>query len=104
MAVLLRAAHRVVKFMVKVRLMENRVKSHVGRVIVVKVMIQYNAPGRTVRIRRITRASRPRVEDSVVVSKFLTVAAAVCKASASVEGKLAGGELAELIASAAADM
>lgn len=99
-----RAAYKVVKFIVKVRLMENRVKSHVGRVMVVKVMIQYNAPGRTVMMRRMTRASRPRVEDSVVVSTVLTVAAAVCRACASVEDSPAGGELAELIASAAADM
>lgn len=32
--------YRVVKFIVKVRLMEKRVKSQVGRVMVVKVMIQ----------------------------------------------------------------
>ena len=37
--------YSVVKFMVNVRLMENRVKSHVGRVIVVKVINQNSNPG-----------------------------------------------------------
>jgi hypothetical protein len=32
-------SYKVVKFMVKVRLMENKVKSHVGSVMVVKVMM-----------------------------------------------------------------
>jgi hypothetical protein len=35
----------VVKFMVNVKLMEKSVKSHVGSVIVVKVMTQYNTLG-----------------------------------------------------------
>jgi hypothetical protein len=48
--------------MVKVKLMENRVKSHVGRVMVVKVMIQYSVPGSTVRTVRIARARTPNVE------------------------------------------
>lgn len=41
--------------MVNVKLMENRVNNHVGKVIVVKVMIQYKAPGM-----KVTRV--PRVE------------------------------------------
>ena len=38
-------AYKVVKFMVKVRLMEKRVNSHLGRVMVVNVTIQNNPPG-----------------------------------------------------------
>lgn len=37
--------NRVVKFIVKVKLVENRANSTVGRVIVVKVMIQISMPG-----------------------------------------------------------
>lgn len=37
--------YRVVKFMVKVRLMEKRVKRMVGRVMVEKVTIQKRSPG-----------------------------------------------------------
>jgi hypothetical protein len=37
----------VVKFIVKVRLIEKSVKSHVGNVIVVKVMSQYKPRGMT---------------------------------------------------------
>ena len=39
--------YKVVKFMVKVRLIEKRVKSHVGRVMVVKVITQYRKLGIT---------------------------------------------------------
>jgi hypothetical protein len=39
--------YRVVKFMVNVKLMEKSVKSHVGKVMVVKAMIQYNPRGIT---------------------------------------------------------
>jgi hypothetical protein len=48
--------------MVNVRLMEKRVKSHVGRVMVVKVMIQYRVPGSTRKTVRIARARKPNVE------------------------------------------
>lgn len=41
-------AYRVVKFIVKVRLMENNVNNHVGNVIVVNVMSQNKAPGMNV--------------------------------------------------------
>lgn len=39
--------YRVVKFMVKVKLMEKSVKSHVGSVMVEKVMSQYRQRGTT---------------------------------------------------------
>jgi hypothetical protein len=39
--------HKVVKFMVKVRLIEKSVNSHVGKVMVVKVTIQYRTLGMT---------------------------------------------------------
>lgn len=69
--------YKVVKFIVKVRLMENNVNSHVGKVIVVNVMNQYKAPGSTRRTLRMTRASRPKVEDGVGFSTALIEAAAV---------------------------
>jgi hypothetical protein len=40
-----RKTYSVVKFMVKVKLSENRVNNHVGNVMVVNVMIQKRAPG-----------------------------------------------------------
>ena len=39
--------YRVVKFIVKVKLVEKRAKRTVGRVMVVKVMIQISMPGIT---------------------------------------------------------
>jgi hypothetical protein len=39
--------HNVVKFIVNVRLIENRVKSHVGKVMETKVISQYSIPGIT---------------------------------------------------------
>jgi hypothetical protein len=42
---MMRSTHSVVKFIVKVKLMENNVNSHVGSVIVVKVISQKSAPG-----------------------------------------------------------
>ena len=39
-----REIHNVVKFIVKVKLVENSVNSHVGNVIETKVMTQYNMP------------------------------------------------------------
>ena len=95
----------MVKFIVNVKLMENKVKSHVGRVIEVKVIIHNKAPGRTVSTLSITRASRPRVEDDSVVSIALRVAAAVRKASCALTkavGKLAVAASSELTASAVA--
>lgn len=101
-----RATYKVVKFIVKVKLIENKVKSHVGRVMVAKVMIQYSVPGSTVKTRSITRASRPKVEEYSVFSAALTETTAVCRASAMLvkAGKLVGTEVAaELVASAAAE-
>jgi hypothetical protein len=42
---MLRGTHRVVKFIVKVKLMENSVNSHVGSVMVAKVISQKRMPG-----------------------------------------------------------
>jgi len=99
----LRSAHSVVKFIVNVRLMEKRVKSHVGRVIVVKVMIQYRVPGSTRRTVRMTRARTPRVDGDCSAAWK----AATADGMASVEvgravGELLAIELTELRASAAA--
>lgn len=55
--------YRVVKFMVKVRLMEKRVKSQVGRVMVVKVITQYRRPGTTWKKKKKTRPTKP-IEDA----------------------------------------
>ena len=44
----MKGADRVVKFIVKVRLIENSVNSHVGRVIVQNPMIHSRAWGRNV--------------------------------------------------------
>ena len=49
----------MVAFRVKVKLVENMVKSHEGSVKVVKVMIQYSSKGIAFRIKRTKRASRP---------------------------------------------
>lgn len=87
--------------MVKVKLMENKVKSHVGSVMVVKVMIQYSAPGSTVRMLSTTRASRPNVEEEAVFS----TGGAVCRTSATaatVWDRLVATELEACMASAAA--
>ena len=53
------STYKVVKFIVKVKLVEKRVKSHVGRVIVVKVTSQYRIPGRTRARNRIERPINP---------------------------------------------
>ena len=44
--------YNVVKFIVNVKLVENKVNSHVGREIVAKVTIQYNTRGITLIIAR----------------------------------------------------
>ena len=49
--------HRVVKFMVKVKLVEKRAKRRVGNVMVVKVMIQISSPGIPLAM---TKKARPR--------------------------------------------
>jgi hypothetical protein len=53
---------KVVKFIVNVSDMEKSVNSHVGSVIVVKVIIQYSAPGITRSTVRMTWPSRPNVD------------------------------------------
>ena len=49
-------AHKVVAFMVTVRLVDNNVKRNVGSVIVVNVMIQNRMPGKTLIKKMIIRA------------------------------------------------
>lgn len=98
-------AYKVVKFIVKVRLMENSVNSHVGKVMVEKVMIQYRAPGKTLRMLRTTRASRPKVDEGVGFSAALTVA--VCRASAAlvrVDDRVLATEAAAELTAGALDM
>jgi hypothetical protein len=53
--------HRVVKFMVKVKLMENSVKSHVGRVMVVKVISQKRRPGMILKMKSTDRPSEANI-------------------------------------------
>ena len=74
------STYKVVKFMVNVRLMEKRVKSHVGSVMVVNVTIQYKRPGSTMRTVRITRPSRPNV-DGEAASAALMAEMEACSAS-----------------------
>jgi hypothetical protein len=96
-----------VKFIVNVKLIENSVNSHVGNVMVVKVMIQYKVPGSTPRTLRMTRARRPKVDEGVDGSTALTVTAAVCSASATVDtvdGRLGEAEPAAALRAAALDM
>lgn len=62
----------MVKFIVKVRLIEKRVKSQVGRVMVVKVIIQYKTLGTTWKKKRKRRPAESamvgrRAEGEVVV-------------------------------------
>lgn len=71
-------AYSVVKFIVTVRLIDIRVNSHVGRVIVVKARTQYSAPGITLSTARTTRPRKPNDEGlsrGAVVSKAPTVLA-----------------------------
>ena len=49
----------MVAFKVKVKLVENMVKSQDGNVRVVKVMIQYTSKGIAFRVKRIKRARSP---------------------------------------------
>jgi hypothetical protein len=53
--------------MVKVKLMEKSVNSHVGKVYV----IQYNMVGSTLKMERTTRPSRPKLVDGVVSTAFM---------------------------------
>lgn len=55
----------MVKFMVKVRLIENNVNSHVGSVMVVKVMSQYRARGMTWKVKVNTQPIHPAIVDGI---------------------------------------
>lgn len=55
---------KVVKFIVKVKLVEKRVNSHVGSVMLVKVISQYRLPGSNLIIKRVRRARRLKIEPS----------------------------------------
>ena len=57
----------MVKFIVKVKLIEKRVKSHVGRVCVT----QKSMVGRTLKMERMTRPSMPKVDDGAVSAAFI---------------------------------
>jgi hypothetical protein len=61
------ATYKVVKFMVKVRLMEKSVNSHAGRVYV----IQYKMVGSTLKTERLMRPSKPNVVDGVASAGFM---------------------------------
>lgn len=72
----------VVKFMVMVRLMENRVNSHVGRVIVAKVMSQYRTPGMMLKRKSIHCPSAANIE--AVPSRLCAENGRACVESAAV--------------------
>lgn len=80
------SSYSVVKFMVNVRLMENRVKSHVGSV----YETQKRMVGSTLRIERMTRPRTPKVDDGVL-SAALRAAMDVWTASGTLE--MAAAEL-----------
>jgi hypothetical protein len=85
---------------VNVRLIENNVKSHVGRVMVVTVMIQYRMLGITRKIASTTRPKRPKVEGDDVSAAlscetedstaFTTTAELFAIAVATLEASMAG--------------
>jgi hypothetical protein len=58
-------SYRVVKFMVNVKLIEKSVKSHVGNVIVVKAMIQYNPRGITWKMKVNTQVIHPAIVEGI---------------------------------------
>ena len=60
-------SYKVVKFIVKVKLIEKSVNSHAGNVYV----IQYKTVGSTLRMERMTRPSKPKVVDGVVSAGFI---------------------------------
>ncbi len=67
--------YSVVAFMVIVRLAENNVNSHVGKEIVVKVMIEYRIPGRSGSTLR-TADPKPWPLSSLAAGRLVTLAAA----------------------------
>lgn len=58
-------SYRVVKFMVNVKLMEKSVKSHVGNVMVVKAISQYNPRGITWKMKVNTQVIHPAIVEGV---------------------------------------
>jgi hypothetical protein len=68
------STYNVVKLRVNVRLIENSVKSHVGRVIVTNVIVQKSAPGMNLRTANMIRPSKP--DDGVEASSSASVKAA----------------------------
>jgi hypothetical protein len=60
-------SYRVVKFMVKVKLMEKSVNNHAGNVYV----IQYKMVGSTLKTERMTRPSKPNVVEGVASTGFI---------------------------------
>jgi hypothetical protein len=60
-------SYRVVKFMVKVKLIEKSVNNHAGNVYV----IQYKMVGRTLNTERMTRPSKPKVVEGVASAGFM---------------------------------
>jgi hypothetical protein len=94
------SSYKVVKFIVNVRLIENNVNSHVGKVMVVTVIIQYRMLGITRKIARTTRPKRPKVEgddDSAALScetedstASTTTAELFAIADATLEASMAG--------------
>lgn len=72
-----RGSYSVVKFMVKVKLIEKSVNSHAGSVYVT----QKRMVGSTLKTERITRPKTPKVEDGAVSAAFIA-ASDVCTAFA----------------------
>ena len=64
---MMRSTHSVVKFIVKVKLMENNVNSHVGSVIVVKVISQKSAPGMMLKSDRTGRPKEVNMDEMPLI-------------------------------------
>ena len=64
---MLRSTHRVVKFIVKVKLMENSVNSHVGSVMVAKVISQKRTPGMMVKSDRTGRPKEVNMDEMPLI-------------------------------------
>lgn len=80
-----RSPYKVVKFIVNVKLMENSVNSHAGKVYVT----QYKRVGSTPRTESTMRPRRPKVDDGVISAAFIA-ATEVTIASAALETAAAG--------------
>ena len=64
---MLRSTHRVVKFIVKVKLMENSVNSHVGSVMVAKVISQKRMPGMKLKSDRTGRPKEANMDEMPLI-------------------------------------